>query len=74
MIESFTGILIAAMAISTLMLSIQALEKSFRNAGKNSLTQQELEIIKSAGFNSDNNIMLLNRDINNFPQKYNNEN
>ena len=71
MIESFTGILIGAMAISTLMLSIQSLEKSFRKAGRNSLTQSELEIIKSAGLNSKNNILLLNTDIKKLPQKYN---
>ncbi len=70
MTESFVGILISAMAISTLMLSIKAIEKSYRNAGKHSLTQQELQIINSADLNSGTNINLLKNDIENLPQKY----
>jgi len=70
MIESFIGILISAMAISTLMLSIQTVEKSYRNAGKYSLTQNEFEIINSANLNSESNLNLLKNDIDNLPQSY----
>ena len=56
MMESFLGVMIAAVSISTLMLSIQSIEKSYRNAGKHSLTQQELELINSAGLNTESNI------------------
>ncbi len=58
------------MAISSLMLSIQSMEKSYRKAGKHSLTQNELEIINSAGLNSTTNINLLKGDINNLPQSF----
>ena len=70
MTESFLGILISAMAISTLMLSIQAVEKGYRNAGKYSLTQNEFEIINSANLNSESNLNLLKNDIDNLPQSY----
>ena len=70
MTESFIGILIAAMAISTLMLSITSMEKSYRNAGKQSLTQKEIEIINSAGLYNESNINLINVDIENLPQKF----
>ena len=70
MIESFLGILIAAMAVSTLMLSITSMEKSYRNAGKQSLTEQEIEIINSAGLNNETNINLIKADIESLPQKF----
>ena len=70
MTESFLGILISAMAISTLMLSIQAVEKGYRNAGKYSLTQNEFEIIKSANLNSEYNLNILKNDLENLPQSY----
>jgi len=70
MTESFLGVMISAMAISSLMLSIQSMEKSYRNAGKHSLTQNELGIINSAGLNTTTNINLIKEDINNLPQSF----
>ena len=70
MLESFLGVLIAAISISSLILSIQSMEKSYRNAGKQSLTQQEIGILTSAGLNSESNRNLLNGDIDNLPQSY----
>ena len=70
MIESFLGVMIAAISISTLMLAIQSMEKSYRNAGKYSLTQNEIEIIKSAGINSVSNINLIKGDIDSLPQSF----
>ena len=70
MMESFLGVMIAAISISALMLSIQSMEKSFRKAGKYALTQDEHEIIKSAGLNSENNLNLLKEDIDNLPQSF----
>ena len=70
MVESFLGIMIASIAISSLMLSIQSIEKSFKNAGKYSLTQNELKIINSAGLKSESNIKLIKEDIDNLPQTY----
>ncbi len=70
MIESVLGIMIASVAISSLMLSIQSIEKSYQNAGKYSLTQNELKIINSAGLNSESNIKLIKEDIDSLPQTY----
>ncbi len=58
------------MAISTLMLSIQSIEKAFRKASKHSLTKQEIEIITSARLNTDTNFILLKTDIENLPKKF----
>ncbi len=70
MMESFIGIMIAAMSLSALMLSIKSIEKSYRFAGKHSITQQEYEIINSAGINSESNLNLIKGDIDNLPQSY----
>ena len=70
MIESFLGVMIASIGISTLMLSIQSIEKSYNNAGKYSLTQQELKIINSAGLNSESILSNLKEDIDNLPQAF----
>ena len=70
MTESFLGVMISAMAISSLMLSIQSMEKSYRKAGKHSLTENELEIINSAGLNSQSNINLIKEDIESLPQSF----
>tara|TARA_E500000331_G_C17020625_1_gene610606 strand:- start:461 stop:673 length:213 start_codon:yes stop_codon:yes gene_type:complete len=70
MTESFIGLMIAAIATSSLMLAIKSMEKSYRNAGKYSLTQQELIIINNAGLNSQSNINLLKEDIQNLPQSF----
>ena len=70
MTESFIGLMIAAIATSSLMLAIKSMEKSYRNAGKYSLTQQELIIINNAGLNSQSNIKLLKEDIQNLPQSF----
>tara|TARA_Y100001968_G_C18932268_1_gene514816 strand:+ start:369 stop:581 length:213 start_codon:yes stop_codon:yes gene_type:complete len=70
MIESFLGILIAAISISSLMLSIQSMEKSYRKAGKHNLTKQEKEMINAAGLYSESNINLLKGDIDNLPQSF----
>lgn len=70
MMESFLGIMIAAISISTLMLSIQSIEKSYRLAGKHSLTEQEYEILNSAGINSNSNLNLIKGDIDNLPQSF----
>ena len=70
MTESFIGLMIAAIATSSLMLAIKSMEKSYRNAGKYSLTQNEIEIIKSAGINSESNINLIKGDIDSLPQSF----
>tara|TARA_B100000579_G_scaffold358094_1_gene314333 strand:- start:149 stop:361 length:213 start_codon:yes stop_codon:yes gene_type:complete len=70
MTESFLGVIIASIGISTLMLSIQSIQKSYNNAGKYSITQQELKIINSAGLNSESNLNIIKEDIDNLPQAF----
>lgn len=70
MLESFLGILIAALSVSSLMLSIQSIENSISNSGKHSLTQEEYEIINSAGLYSESNINLIKGDIDSLPQSF----
>ncbi|WP_038652997.1 hypothetical protein [Prochlorococcus sp. MIT 0801] len=70
MITSFIGILISSMAMTALILSIQSIEKSYRRAGKHSLTKYEIDIINTAGLNTDENINLLKKDIENLPKEY----
>jgi len=70
MMESFLGILIAALSVSSLMLSIQSIENSISNSGKHSLTQEEYEIINSAGLYSESNINLIKGDIDSLPQSF----
>ena len=70
MITSFIGILISAMAMTSLVMSIQSIEKSYRRAGKHSLTNYEIEIINKAGLNTEQNINLLKNDIESLLQEY----
>ena len=70
MITSFIGILISSMSISLLVLSIQSIEKSYRRAGKHSLTDYEIDIMNTAGLNTEENINLLKKDIENLPKEY----
>ena len=70
MVESFLGVVIASIGVSTLVLSIQSMEKSYSNAGKYSLTQQEFKTINSAGLNSESNLNVLKEDIDNLPQAF----
>tara|TARA_Y100001968_G_C19425848_1_gene754322 strand:- start:1060 stop:1272 length:213 start_codon:yes stop_codon:yes gene_type:complete len=69
MAEALIGLLISAVALSSFLLSIEAVEKSFRNAAKYSLTNYELDILNSANLNTKENLNKLNADIENFPQK-----
>ena len=70
MIESILGIFIASLSVSSLMLSIQSIEKSISNAGRHSLTQKEYEIINSAGLYSESNLNLIKEDIDSLPQSF----
>ena len=69
MIEALIGTIIMAISVSSLLFSIEALEKSFTKAGKYPLTNNEKEIINSAGLNNDRNLNILKNDIDNLPQR-----
>ncbi len=69
MIESLIGTFIIAITVTSFIFSIEVIEKSFRKAGKYSLTNTEMEIINEAGLNNEQNLNLLKNDIENLPQK-----
>ena len=68
MIEAFLGILIASLASVSLVISIGVSNNAFKNAGKNSLSTQEKQVIKNAGF-TENDINSVEIDIMNFVLK-----
>ncbi len=63
------GMIISSMTITAFILSIGALERSMRNAGKYPLTQEEIKLLTSAGLNTESNRNLLSSDLENLPQK-----
>ena len=64
MIEAFLGILIASLASISLLVSIGIGNNAFKNAGRDSLSNKEKEIIKKAGYKEDD-IKVLEIDIKN---------
>ena len=64
MIEAFLGILIASMASVSLLVSIGIGNNSFKNAGRDSLSNKEKQIIKNAGY-KESDIQVVEIDINN---------
>lgn len=50
MIEAFLGILIASLASVSLLVSIGVGNNAFKNAGRDSLSNKEKQIIKNAGY------------------------
>ena len=69
MASALIGMIISSIVISSFLLSISAMEKSIRKAGKYSLNQEEINILNSAGLNTDSNRNLLKSDLENIPQK-----
>ena len=61
--------MIMAITVSSLLFSIEVLEKSFRKSGRYPLTNSEMDIINNAGLNNEQNLNLLKNDIDNLPQK-----
>ena len=69
MSSALVGMIISAIVTTAFMLSIKAVEKSIRNAGKYPLTNEEIELLNSAGLNTKSNINLIKSDLDNLPQK-----
>ena len=68
MVETLIGTMILAISVSSLIFSIEAIEKSFRKSGKYPLTNSEMEIINDAGLNNEQNLNRLRNDIESLPQ------
>ena len=64
MVESFFGIVLASIVSVTLLTSIVINNKEVKNAGRNNLSNYEVEIIKKAGY-SDEEVNILNLEIKN---------
>tara|TARA_Y100001968_G_C19387708_1_gene733788 strand:+ start:477 stop:689 length:213 start_codon:yes stop_codon:yes gene_type:complete len=68
MASSIVGLLITTIAFSGLVLSYQYVEESYRKAARYPLNKNELDILQSAGLNSEDNIQALNLDLKSMPQ------
>ena len=70
MAASIVGSIIAMMATSALILTIESIEKTYSNAGRYPLKTQEKQILIDAQLNTDQNLNKLIEDLNSFPQTY----
>ena len=70
MSAAILGSIIAVFCTSALSLAVNSIEKIFRNAGRYPLQKNEIEILQSAGVDSEINRQLLNEDFQLYPQKY----
>ena len=70
MVASIVGSIIAMMATSALILTIESIEKTYSNAGRYPLKTQEKQILINAQLNTEQNRNKLIEDLNSFPQKY----
>jgi hypothetical protein len=70
MAASIVGSIIAMMATSALILTIESIEKTYSNAGRYPLKTQEKQILINAQLNTEQNRNKLIEDLNSFPQKY----
>jgi len=70
MASALMGMIISSMTITAFILSITAIERSMRNAGKYPLTKEEINLLDSAGLNTESNRNLLKSDLENIPQKF----
>ena len=71
MASSIIGTLIAAMATASLLLAVESLEKTYKNAGTYNLTKKEKNLLSNAGLNStENKNILENQTFLNLPSHY----
>ncbi len=68
MASSIVGILISTFAFSSLVLSYQYVEQTYRNSIRYPLNKYEKEILQSAGLSNSINIQSLNLDLKSMPQ------
>ena len=64
MVEAFLGILIASMASISLLVTVGIGNDAFKNAGRDSLSNKEKQIIKNAGY-KESDIKVVEIDIKN---------
>ena len=71
MASSIIGTLIAVMATSSLLLAVESLEKTYKNAGTYNLTKKEKILLSNAGQNTtENRNILENQTFLNLPSNY----
>ena len=73
MVESFFGIVLASIVSVTLLTSIVINNKEVKNAGRNNLSNNEVQIIKKAGY-TDEEVNIINIDIKNIQLDWNEKN
>ena len=65
MIEAIIGIILATTASVSLLITLGISNKSIKNAGRENLTTAEKQIIRNAGYSSEE-LMTIEVDIKNF--------
>tara|TARA_A100001035_G_C27761264_1_gene491311 strand:- start:913 stop:1134 length:222 start_codon:yes stop_codon:yes gene_type:complete len=68
--DSFLGAIIVSVATGALFIAVQTAEKAFRNAGKYAPTSYEYELLRKAGYSSEENKKLIITDLESYPIKY----
>ncbi len=70
MIGASIGSLIAVLATSALVLTVNSIEKLYSNAGRYPLKNEEKQLLINAGLQTDQNITILESTLNSLPQNY----
>ena len=70
MIGATVGSLIAVLATSALVLTVNTIEKLYSNAGRYPLKIEEKQLLINAGLNTEQNINIIESTLNSLPQKY----
>ena len=70
MIASIVGSIIAALATSALVMTIESIEKTYSNAGRYPLKIQEKQLLINAQINTEENLNNLRDDLRLLPQNY----
>ena len=70
MIGAAIGSLIAVLATSALVLTVNSIEKLYSNVGRYPLKIEEKQLLINAGLNTEQNLNILESTLNSLPQHY----
>ena len=70
MVASFVGMIIAALATSSLLLAVESLEKTYNNAGRYPLKDAEKKLLINANLSTDENINTIQTTLQTIPRNY----
>ena len=70
MAAAILGSIIAALATSALVMTIESIEKVYSNAGRYPLKSSEKQLLINAGLNTSENINILESNLQSLPSNY----